>query len=272
MKTIIYYFSGTGNSLAVARDLSYHLEDAEIISIGSVIDSDIRFNADRIGIVFPVYMWGIPLIVRDFVRKFSGLKGKYIFAVATYGTLMGATLVKLQKFLKIRDVELKAGFGIMMPGNYIPLYGAADEEKQKKMFVSSKKKIKEISLIVKEGKKHKIEKSFFLFNVVASFLSSMFSPVILNTDISFWSDDKCDSCGLCEKICPVENITLKDGKPLWHNNCQQCMACIQWCPKKAIQFKNKTLRRKRYNNPKVRVEDFLRVRRLKLNFSEEKQK
>lgn len=74
--------------------------------------------------------------------------------------------------------------------------------------------------------------------------------------MNFHANNKCTKCGLCLKICPVNNIKMKDGNIKWNGRCEQCMACIQYCPAEAIQFGNKTLNRKRYRNPNV---DYLKV-------------
>lgn len=67
--------------------------------------------------------------------------------------------------------------------------------------------------------------------------------------------ESCNSYSICEKICPVGNIEMNSGKPFWKNNCQQCMACIQYCPQEAIQYGDKTDNKKHYHNPYIRAVD-----------------
>jgi Fe-S-cluster-containing hydrogenase component 2 len=57
------------------------------------------------------------------------------------------------------------------------------------------------------------------------------------------------------KVCPVENIELVDKKPVWQQHCEQCFACLQWCPHNAIQFSSKTSGKQRYHHPDVKVEE-----------------
>ena len=95
MKAAVYYFTGTGNSLAVARDIAKSLE-GELISIPSVIQQElVRTDAEVIGVVFPVYIWGMPLIVERFIKKLANLQDKYVFAITTYGGMPGATRWKV---------------------------------------------------------------------------------------------------------------------------------------------------------------------------------
>ena len=259
MKTVIYYFSGTGNSLKVARDLAAELGGAEIVPIPKAIkEAPIEPQASCVGIVFPVYVWGQPLIVNSFIDKLSLSKNTYVFAIATYGGMPGATLKQTAKQLESKGSRLHAGFGITMPGNYTPMYGAIPEERQNSMFQKEIARIKEIAEIIKNGIEHKPETSNFLANCIFSgIIYKLGAPRLPKSDKSFWVDEKCNSCSICEKVCPVKNIKIIDGKPTWQGRCEQCMACLQWCPKEAIQFGKKTADRKRYRCPETKVSDFI---------------
>jgi len=69
---------------------------------------------------------------------------------------------------------------------------------------------------------------------------------------------KCTGCKLCEKICPMHNIIMVDNRPQFGGNCERCLACIQWCPMKAIEYKELTQKRKRYTNPNIKASDLFR--------------
>ena len=258
MRTTIFYFTGTGNCLKVAHDLAKELGDTEIISIPKVINSEIDLSVDRIGIIYPVYMFGMPLIVSKFINKLKTAKEKYIFSIATYGGMPGGSLGQTARELKAIGLKLSAGFGIAMPGNYTPLYGAIDEKKQESMFVKESKRIVEIASIIKERKKARIEENNFLTNAIFSgLIYKAGSPKIPYMDKDFWSDEKCNSCGTCVKVCPVDNIELIDKLPIWLHKCEQCFACLQWCPKEAIQYGKNTVTRTRYHHPEIKLQDII---------------
>jgi ferredoxin len=258
MKTAIYYFSATGNSLAVAKDIAAGLGDVKIIPIIKALKNNIEQPFDVAGIVYPVYMFGLPLIIRDFLKQIKLKPQAYIFSVATLGGLPGLAHTQAKEILKRRGLSLSAGFSIFMPGNYTPLYGAIPQEKQEELFRKEKLRINTIVAAVKEQKRGIIEEKPFIFNFLLNkLLYKGGTKQIPLSGKNFWATDACIKCGLCAKICPVENIELVLGKPKWLTHCQHCMACLQWCPVEAIQYKKSTLGKKRYRNPSVTSQEIV---------------
>ncbi len=244
----IYWFSGTGNTLKLAQDFASQLGDAELLPISSLPQQETPLDGDTVGIFFPVYCFGIPRIVSRFLIRARVRSGKqpYIYAVATSAGMTGAALPMAKELLAKSGLELSAGFSFTMPGNYIPLYSAPSETRQKKDFDKAAIKILSSVLAVKERRSLKPESSFFPMNIIGRLVARRAISCLAAADRWFWFDSKCDCCGLCAKICPVSNIELDGGRPKWKGNCEQCMACLQWCPKEAIQFRNATANRKRY--------------------------
>ncbi len=256
MKTTIYYFSATGNSLVVARDLAKELGDAEVVSIAKAIKGGGDTASDVVGIVFPAYMFGMPLIVARFLKMIKAKSDAYIFAVVTFGGIPGRPLTLAKKILAERGMKLASGFGVLMPGNYTPFYGAIPEEKQRTMFDAEKSHVKEIADAVRQGKMGILEEGHIIAGTLLCLLVyKAGSSQIPNADKAFWVTEKCTSCGLCAKVCPVTDIVMTDGKPVWQHHCEHCMACLQWCPVEAIQYKKSTIGRKRYRHPAVKPAD-----------------
>ena len=118
-KTEIYYFSGTGNSLFVARSLSEKL-GGTLIPIVPLLKKDIvETNAEVIGLVFPIYDFKAPSIIQSFAKRFSKLDAKYVFAVATYGFMPMKAMKKLEKSIQSSGGKLSGGFVVSMPNNGI---------------------------------------------------------------------------------------------------------------------------------------------------------
>jgi len=256
MKTIVYYFSATGNSLVVAKDLATELGNTELVPITKALEPGQVDSYDMVGIVFPVYMFGLPLIVAEFLRTLKTRNNVYVFAIATFGGLPGRPLTMIRGILRKRKIRLAAGFSVLMPGNYTPLYGAIDIQRQTKMFEREKSRVREIALYLRQQKRGIIEEKPFLINfLLCKLLYHLGSLTIPNSDKGFWITEACIKCGLCQKVCPVTNIAIRNGHPDWLHHCQHCMACLQWCPTEAIQYGKKTTGRKRYHHPDVSAED-----------------
>ena len=260
MKIKIFYFTGTGNSLSVARAIGNELEDAELVSIPEVVNGNIEANTHVIGIVFPVYMWGMPNMVVDFIQKLKISSDQYIFAVTTCAGQPGETLVQLQKMLQKKGTDLHAGFAVMETANTIQednifIKTATLIERNSKITRSGTERLSEIVEIIKNKKKREPETSSMLLNKFGNFVYGMGMSRI-NTMGKFWVDEKCGMCLNCQRICPSNNIEVVNSKLQWNQNCEFCQACVQWCPKEAIHIKNEDPKR-RYHNPEIKVKDMM---------------
>jgi len=252
MKTAIYYFSATGNSLTVAKDLAKGLENAQLIPISKAFKMADATAYDTIGFVYPVYMFGLPLIVAEFLKAVRIKPGAYIFSVATAGGLEGRAHSLAKDILKKRGLNLACGFSVIMPGNYIPLYGAFSKERQDQMFAKQKIKTQEILSSLRQRKFVKLEEKPFLLNFLLYALFYKYGSAHISLSAKgFWITQACTKCGLCARICPVGNIKMQNEVPFWMRHCQHCMGCLQWCPVEAIQYKKLTLGKKRYHHPDI---------------------
>ena len=260
MKTKIFYFTGTGNSLSVAKNIGNELGDAELVSIPEVINGNIESNTPVIGIVFPVYMWGMPNMVVDFVQKLEIKEDQYIFAVTTCAGQPGEALVQLQKILQNKGTDLKAGFAVKEAPNTIQednifIRVAMLVERNSKVTKSGKERLSDIVNVIENKKKHEPETSSIVLNKFGNFVYRMGMSRI-NTMGKFWTDENCSLCLNCQRICPSNNIELVDNELHWNQNCEFCQACVQWCPKEAIHIKNEDPK-KRYHNPEIKVNDIM---------------
>ncbi|MCX7747943.1 MAG: EFR1 family ferrodoxin [Clostridia bacterium] len=256
METKIFYFTGTGNSLMVARDLADEMGGASLVAIPQAVnDGELHLKDACVGIIFPVFYWGIPLIVRKFIEKLKLDGVKYIFAVATYGGYAGGALDQISKLLIKKGSKLDAGFFVKLPENYILSYNIPKEAEQDRQLKIGKQKVKKIAEAVEKQDKQGIEKRV---TGIFKFLTPIFYKRVYRfheDGKKFWTQDSCNGCGTCKKVCPVKNIEMDNRKPRWGDCCEQCLACIHWCPKKAIELSNKTLKRGRYQNPEVNLKD-----------------
>ncbi|MFL0198273.1 EFR1 family ferrodoxin [Clostridium sp. WILCCON 0269] len=256
MANIIFYFSGTGNSLTVARDMADKLGNTKIVSVAKAIkESPIDLLYERIGFVFPVYFTSVPPIIKRFIAKLNLDKSQYIFGVITCGAAYGTAFIQLSQYIAERGGALNAGFPVYMPGNNINLYNAWPTVIQRILLNREKKTAKKISKIVRAKSSVRIPKGSIFVKLSKVSIETMEDYGKMSLD--YHVTEKCIGCGTCEKICPVSNIRMENKKPRWGDACERCVACIQWCPTKAIEYAHKTAKRKQYRHPEVKISDLL---------------
>ena len=259
MKTTIYYFTGTGNSLIIAKSLSEKLEECELVPIAKVWEDDhLASSSEKVGFIFPLYYAGLPKIVYDFLRKIELAKSNYFFSVITNaGDINITPLQQIETILNTKSKTLSAGFYILMPNNYIIGYDVHSEARQKEYFEEANKKIDTIQKIIEKNEKNLGKDFFEKRRIKSEKFNKNFRENVYGSDKSFYAEDTCTSCGICVKVCPVNNITLEESIPQWQHKCQQCLACINFCPEKCIQFGDKTIKTQRYHHPEVAVKDLI---------------
>jgi len=254
--TTIYFFSGTGNSLAVARAIAQKLGDTKLVPMAGHEAADPSPGSPCSGLVFPVYIFGAPLIVARFIEKLRLPSGAYVFAVAVNGGMPCATILQTRGLFSKQGMELSAGFTVRMVDNYIPLAGAIAPEKQKIRFEKAAHVIDEICAAIKQ-RSQSIHRGWPLVNWLFSAMYRRAAPKIPFYDKNFTADKNCNGCGVCKRVCPVANIAMESGRPAWQHRCEQCFACLHWCPEKAIQYGKKTAGRTRYHHPDVTLKDII---------------
>ena len=283
MSRRIYYYTGTGNSLWVARLLAAELPGSELVHMftdrsitppGKPASVEPAPGAappaqkdspgeDAVGLVFPVHMWGIPLRVELFARHLAEEGCHYVFAVAINAGQVVRSLMRLDRILRkkpaqsgVRDrTGLAVGFSVCMPSNYTPFGGPGSAEEQEQLFAAARAKVRHIGAAVRGGEHLPPEKSSVCENVVFTPLNRLLAPLAPRMDRFFRADETCNGCGICARICPARNIRLEQSRPVWLNHCEQCWACFHWCPEEAIQYGRLTRGRQRYHHPEIELEE-----------------
>jgi len=248
---MIFYFSGTGNTLSVAKRIAEATDERLIAIADAIKEKKYSYqiqDGERIGFCFPIHGWRPPFIVRDFIKQLhiAGANGHYVYAFATCGDDVGLTFNYLRQDLQIAGLPLDSCFSVIMPESYMfPLIDVIDkpEKAKEKRTEGLKKADKYIPYIInKETGLQLINESHW--PRTNSIVIGGYFVKHWVTDSKFSVDaDLCARCGKCAKVCPVQNIAAPAGElPEWQHNglCTTCFACYHHCPKHAINFGHRT--------------------------------
>ena len=246
----IYCFTGTGNSLVVARRLAAAL-GGEVRSMARAIAADERPIEGRVGLVFPTYMYRPPHLVAAFLGRLR--PGATAFAVVTHGGDPGGVLGRTKAALAASGVSLTAAYGVRTPGNFTPFGGPGPADEVAALLAAAEARVDAIAQEIARGARHLDPPSGNLFTrgVYPGLWYKLGHWAIPMTDQKFWVNGACVGCGACARVCPVGNVTLVEKRPMWHKRCEQCLACLQWCAKGAIELGKETPGVARYHNPAV---------------------
>ncbi len=251
---MIFYFTGTGNSLYAARTIA-DFQNEKLVSVAAELDKNQPAymyelkDGELLGFVYPIYAWAPPKIVLDFVKSITFTGGKpFVFSLNTCGEDEGRATAVFGKALKAKGLALDCAFSLKMPSNYVIGSNVYPKAAQAKILRKADEQLQGINGLLKERQSGVfIRRPGKMPALKTALVSPLFNRFATTTK-PFRATDACTACGLCERVCPLHNIQVS-GKPAWGNNCVQCLACINRCPAAAIQYGKATEKRGRYVHP-----------------------
>ncbi len=240
---MILYFSGCGNSAFVANELARLTGDR--LRLLDIADDNPSWQLDAdeaLGIVCPVYSWDVPRVVNDYLKRLkTNRRPSYLYLVCTCGDSVGNTVESFAKFTASLGWTLRFAHSFIMPETYVNLKSfkldTPESERRKIAAVRQALPLVAERIMRREVRFEVVKGKLPWFNTHIT--NALFYKLLI-TDKKFRVNSQCVSCGICEKGCPLHNITMIDGRPHWHGNCINCMSCYHHCPKNAIHFGNAT--------------------------------
>ena len=243
---MIFYFTGTGNSLFAARALA---EDGErIVSMidavrGGATDYTLA-DGEALGFVFPVYFYTVSDPVLELVRRLTVKNASYVYAVIPCGASIGPAGGFLKSELKKRALDLQRVDPLIVPDGALIFYDIDSPEKLSGQLQAAEQALASIREAVRQRRPNRIKGS------AAAGKAGLAAYHLCQSTKKYWADDRCVHCGKCAEICPVGAIRMENGAPVWvKSRCLKCCGCINRCPAGAIQYGGKTASRGRYVNP-----------------------
>ncbi|MDE6329812.1 MAG: EFR1 family ferrodoxin [Muribaculaceae bacterium] len=254
---MILYFSATGNSRSAAWRLGRLLGE-DTMSIFDVAPQQVEMTGTTLGFVFPIYSWGVPPIVTEYVRR---LNRKFVEAailhsvwiVATCGDDVAMAPEMMKAALNEAGLCLTGGWSLQMPNTYVllPGFDVDSDELALHKLIASESRLADIAgrIYNKRWEESYVRGSW------PRLKSAVVFPLFKKFGIfpSRWhADDSCVGCGRCAAACQIGNIAMKrvDGRrhPSWGANCISCLACYHVCPYHAVQYGKITRRKGQYLN------------------------
>lgn len=235
MDRIIYYFSGTGNSLRTARIIAAEIGGAKLISTRNDPKAVSGTNAEMIGFVCPVYEWDVPKAVSAFVDQLTVDPTAYTFMVSTYVAIHGRCFETIDTLLREKGSRLHYGRALRCVASQCTAYEPFPPAWL--MVPYAEKQSRKIGQEISLKKLRKYPSMSPLSKQLYPKMMVPFLNVQHEYDKGFYTSDACIGCELCRKICPCHNITFSQKRPVWNHACIGCNACVAYCPTKAIQFK-----------------------------------
>ena len=243
---MILYFSGTGNSRFAAEKIAEITGD-ELVCLNNCIKDGIAgdfVSGKPFVLVCPTYAWRVPPVVEGFLEnaRLEGSKDMY-FILTCGSSTAGAQNYARKLCTKIGKI-FKGFRTVVMPENYIAMFPVPDSDEAADIVKRAIPVIEDAANTIARGEELN-EKIPALGTLMSSVVNRFFFAFLVK-DRGFHLEKECTSCGHCEKLCPLNNIKMVDGKPVWGGNCTHCMACICGCPAECIEYKNASRKRRRY--------------------------
>jgi len=245
----IFYFTATGNSLAVAKRFG-----GTLISIPQVIDSnELRYKDDIVGVVFPIYGLGLPKMVRVFLEKVK-IIADYTFIIGTYGNMSGAAMRNVQKLARKNGYRFDYANDLLMLDNYLPMFEMSKEQDK----LPSKNVEDNLTKIIGDiGKRNHLEASASVMSRALSAVCS-FMPSNNKNALKYIVNEQCNNCGVCTQVCPAKNIKVTTDRVDFNERCEGCMACLHICPQNALHLKGEKSHM-RWRHPEVSLKEIIKA-------------
>ena len=255
---MIFYFSGTGNSLWVAKELAKVYND-KLISISEELlrsDNDFSYSVsavETVFFVFPIHSWGLDVLTFRFLEKINlvNYQKQPVFMVCTCGGNCGYAAKIMKRLLGKKSITLTKSYSVQMPNNYILMrgFGTDNKEVEAQKLADAPQRLQSIIDDISNGK----GKNLYARGKLSFLKTYIIYPLFRKQGIKrnlFYAKSNCILCGLCVDICPTKTIFWQEKTPQWHKDtCVQCTACINRCPKRAIEYGKISETEGRYHHP-----------------------
>ena len=245
---MVLYFTGTGNSRYLARRIAEGLE-MPLYDLNACIKAGdtapVQTRRDVV-LVTPTYAWRIPRVVSEWLGKTALTGAERIWFVMDCGSEIGNAAGYNRQLAAQKQLQYMGTAQIIMPENYIAMFNAPQKEQAKSIVEQTEPALQKVLTQLKAGQEFPPPSETLYDRFMSGPVNPVFYRFFVKAD-AFRATDACIGCGKCVELCPLNNIHLESGRPVWGKNCTHCMACICYCPKEAIEYGKKSKGKPRYH-------------------------
>ena len=249
---MIFYFSGTGNSLMTARRIAGAI-GGECIDITGIVNGSSPMPSpapgEPVGLVCPVYFFVLPDIVNRFISTLTPPgRGHYTFGAVTYGTMSGMATAEMRRLFATRGIVLDAVFSVRMVDVWTPMFNLSDSAACLRRTDAA---IPKIDNMINKIRARANKRNPSLPAALAPLGRKVYDGQRATRHFRL-AADRCIGCGLCARGCPAKAISMEEDKPLWtKERCTLCLRCLHRCPAFAIQYGSNTASHGQFINPYI---------------------
>ena len=247
---MIIYFSATGNSRFAAHLLADQLNEP-ITDAGAWIKNNQKgefYSQTPWIFVAPTYSWQMPHIFADFIRETRFLDNRDAYFILTCGGETGNADQEISALCKEKGLNFHGVWPTVMPDNYIIMFPSPAPDKCPQMMEKAADSLKKAADCIRKGQDFPAVPHNWLDKLKSGIVNQGFYRFQIKTT-PFYTTERCTGCGKCVRLCPLNNIHLKNGQPVWGSNCTHCTACLNGCPTAALEYGRKTKGKRRYQCP-----------------------
>ena len=245
---MVLYFTGTGNSRYLARRIAEGLE-MPLYDLNAGIKAGdtapVQTGRDVV-LVTPTYAWRIPRVVSEWLGKTALTGAERIWFVMDCGSEIGNAAKYNRQLAAQKHLHYMGTAQVVMPENYIAMFHAPQKEQAKSIVEQAEPVLQKVLAQLSAGQEFPPPRETLYDRLMSGPVNPVFYRFFVKAD-AFRATDACIGCGKCVELCPLNNIRLENGKPVWGKNCTHCMACICYCPKEAIEYGEKSKGKPRYH-------------------------
>ncbi|MBQ3077757.1 MAG: EFR1 family ferrodoxin [Clostridia bacterium] len=246
---MVLYFSATGNTEYIAQEIARRLEDDCLNLLDRVRQNDhSELHSDKPFVICaPVYVCEMPRFLSKYLREqqFSGSRDVYF--IFTSGGYCGISGPLAKSMFRKKGMNYLGHAEFKMPRNYVisDSYPMLSPEEVTERIHEARRMLDPVADDIRAGRRLKARHVYFFEKVI----TVPFNPIWCRYKMparDFYTTEACVGCGKCARLCPLNNITMKDKKPVWGDRCTHCMACIGNCPTRGIEYGTITLSKQPY--------------------------